>query len=147
MSNTPQPDEPLSVQDPATSLSKRAARRIIQRTFVRMGKDKVLRRLIRESQLTTLWIVEDWELDWTVNLHRGKFELERRPARRPDVTLSWPTAEEFFRQADGVSNPDSQVQLLPGQHRRLFETLLRSFFTMLRQVLADPVDALGESLL
>src|SRR5579863_2907297 len=98
MYNAPSPEELLPVQDPATCLSKRAARRIIQRTFVLMGKDKVLRQQIRESQTTTLWIIEDWDLEWTVFLHHGRFELERRSAKHPDVTLSWPTAEEFFRQ-------------------------------------------------
>jgi hypothetical protein len=148
MPDTPPQEATLPLQDPATSLSKRAARRIIQRTFVLMGKDKVLRQQIRESQITTLWIVEDWDLEWTVFLQRGKFELERRPAKHPDVTLSWPTAEEFFHQVDRSGDANVQVQVLPEQeHRRFFETLLRGFFSTLRHVLANPVDALGESLL
>jgi hypothetical protein len=148
MPDTPPQVATLPLQDPATSLSKRAARRIIQRAFVLMGKDKVLRQQIRESQITTLWIVEDWDLEWTVFLHRGKFELERRPAKHPDVTLSWPTAEEFFRQVDRSGDANVQVEILPEQeHRRFFETLLRGFFSTLRHVLANPVDALGESLL
>jgi hypothetical protein len=142
------PEEALPVQDPATSLSKRAARRIIQRTFVLMGRDKVLKQQIRESEITTLWMIEDWELEWTVFLRRGRFELERRPAKHPDVTLSWPTAEEFFRQVDRCGNTEIQFQILPEQERRrFFETLLRGFFSTLRHVLANPVDALGESLL
>ena len=148
MPNTPLPDEILPLQDPATSLSKRAARRIIQRAFVMMGRDKVMRQQIRELEITTLWILEDWGLEWTVYLHRGKFELERRPAKRPDVTLSWPTAREFFQQVDRTGEANVQVQILPPQeHRRFFETLLRGFFNSLRHVLANPVDALGESLL
>lgn len=141
-------EETPPVQDPSTSLSKRAARRIIQRTFVLMGKDKFLRQQIRESEITTLWIIEDWQLDWSVYLHRGKFEFERRSAKHPDVTLSWATAEEFFRQAECSGDADVQVEILPEQDRRRFmATLLRGFFTTLRQVLANPVDALGESLL
>ncbi len=148
MFNTFLPQETSPVQDPATALSKRAARRIIQRTFVLMGKDKVLRQQIRESEIATLWIVEDWELEWSVYLHRGKFEFERRSAKHPDVTLSWPTAEEFFRQVDRSGDANVQVQILPEQERRRFlETLLRGFFATLRHVLANPVDALGESLL
>jgi hypothetical protein len=148
MPNTPPQEETPPLQDPATSLSKRAARRIIQRTFVLMGKDKVLRQHIRESQITTLWIVEDWELEWTVFLHRGKFEFERRPAKHPDVTLAWPTAEEFFRQVDRSGDAIVKVQILPEQERRRFlEALLRGFFACLRHVLANPVGALGESLL
>jgi hypothetical protein len=148
MPNTQPPQEMLALQDPATSLSKRAARRIIQRTFILMGKDKFLRQQIRESEITTLWIVEDWELEWTVFLQRGKFELERRPAKHPDVTLTWATAQEFFQQVDRSGEANLQVQILPAQeHRRFFETLLRGFFACLRHVLANPVDALGESLL
>jgi hypothetical protein len=148
MPNTPPPEETLPAQDPATSLSKRAARRIIQRAFVLMGRDKVLRQQIRESEITTLWIVEDWDLQWTVFLHRGKFEFERRPAKHPDVTLAWPTAEEFFQQVDRSGEALVQVQILPAQeHRRFLETLLRGFFACLRHVLASPVDDVGESLL
>jgi hypothetical protein len=148
MLNTPPSAETLPVQDPATALSKRAARRIIQRTFVLMGKDKVLRQQIRESEITTLWVIEDWELEWTVFLQHGKFELERRSAKHPDVTLSWPTAVEFFRQVDRSGDANVQVEIAPEQERRrFFETLLRGFFATLRHVLANPVDALGESLL
>jgi len=58
---------------------KRAARRIIQRAFVLMGRDKVLRHQIRESESTTLWIVEDWEWSGPCSPPR-QFEIERRPA-------------------------------------------------------------------
>jgi hypothetical protein len=148
MPDIPPTEETLPLQDPATSLSKRAARRIIQRTFVLMGKDKVLRQQIRESEITTVWMIEDWDMEWTVLLRRGKFEFERRPSKHPDVTITWPTAEEFFRQVDRSGDANVQAQILPEQERRrFFETLLRGFFSCLRQVLANPVDALGESLL
>ena len=148
MPNTQPPEETLPRQDPAASLSKRAARRIIQRAIVLMGRDKVLRQQIRESQITTLWIVEDWELEWTVFLHRGRFEVERRPAKHPDVTLAWPTAEEFFQQVDRSGDAGVQFQILPAQERRrFFDTLLRGFFACLRHVLANPVDDVGETLL
>ncbi|HMD86123.1 MAG TPA: hypothetical protein VKO18_15625 [Terriglobia bacterium] len=148
MPNAPPPEETLPRQDPANSLSKRAARRIIQRAFVLMGRDKVLRQQIRETEITTLWIVEDWEMEWTVFLRRGRFEIERRPAKHPDVTLAWPTAEEFFQQVDRSGETNVKVQILPAQERRrFFETLLRGFFACLRHVLANPVDDFGESLL
>ncbi len=136
------------MQDPATSLSKRAARRIIQRTFVLMGKDKALRQLIRESEITTVWMIEDWELEWTVLLHRGKFEIERRQSKHPHATLCWPTAEGFFRQVDRPGEAGVEVQIIPEQdHPRFFETLLRGFFSTLRNVLENPVDAVGQNLL
>ena len=140
-------DSAPPTQDPATSLSKRAARRIIQRAFVLMGRDKTVRRHIRESELTTLWRVEDWDLEWTVFFHRGRFEVERRPAKRPDVTLTWATAEAFFQQADRA-DATWQVQMFPEQERhRFFDILLRGFFAWLRRVLLNPVDDVGESLL
>ena len=148
MPKTQPPEETLPHQDPATSLSKRAARRIIQRAFVLMGREKFLRQQIRESEITTLWTVEDWEMEWTVFLHRGRFEVERRPAKHPDVTLVWPTAREFFQQVDRSGEANVQVQILPApEHGRFFETLLRGFFTCLRRVLANPVDDVGENLL
>ena len=148
MSDSQPSDQLQTRQDPATSLSKRAARRIIQRAFVLMGRDKFLRHQIRECDLTTLWRVEDWQLEWTVFLHRGRFEVERRPAKHPEVTLSWPTAEVFFQQVDHTAETNTMVQMQSAQeHRRLLETLLRGFFDCLRHVLSNPVDDVGESLL
>lgn len=142
------PEEPSEVQNPAATLSKRAARRIIQRAFVLMGRDKALRQQIREVEISTFWIIEDWELEWTVFLHRGKFEVERRPAKHPDVTLLWPTAEEFFQQTHRPSGAEVQVQISPPQdRRRFFDTLLRGFFNCLRHVLQNPVDDVDESLI
>jgi hypothetical protein len=129
-------------------LSKRAARRIIQRAFVLMGRDKALRQHIREADLTTLWALEDWDLAWTVAFRRGRFEVERRPARHPDVTLTWATAQEFFRPDDPAEDGSQQVRLEPAEgHRRFFQPLLRGFFNSLRHVLRNPVDDTGESLL
>ena len=85
--------------------SKRAARRILQRAFVLTGRDKPLRQHIREVQFTTLWVLEDWDLAWTVIIDRGKIEFERRPAKHPDLTFTWPTAEEFFATAGLSSQP------------------------------------------
>jgi hypothetical protein len=148
MPNVPPIEETPPLQDPATSLSKRAARRIIQRTFVLMGKDKTIKQLIRESDMTTVWIVEDWELEWTVLLQRGKFEVERRQAKHPDVTLYWPTAVEFFNQVDRPSSTNIQVQITPEpDQKRFYDTLLRGFFSTLRRVLENPVDAVGQNLL
>ena len=88
--------------------SKRAARRILQRAFVLTGRDRPLRQHIREAHLTTLWIVEDWDLVWTVTIDRGKVEFERRPAKHPDLTLSWPTAREFFSSASLSFRPRTE---------------------------------------
>jgi len=79
--------------------SKRAARRLIQRAFVLTGRDKHLRQHLRAARLTTLWNLQDWDLVWTVIIDRGRIEFDRRPAKHPDLTLSWETANEFFSSA------------------------------------------------
>ena len=88
-------------QSPESSLppSKRAARRILQRAYVLTGRDRTLRQHIREARFTTLWILEDWDFAWTVIVDRGRIEFERRPAKHPDLTFSWPTADGFFSSA------------------------------------------------
>jgi len=144
----PEPEESAPPrQDPAASLSKRAARRLIQRAFVLAAREKAIRQLIREAELSTLWVLQDWKLEWTVFLHRGRFEVERRPAKHPDVTLLWPTAQEFFQQAERAGGHVQVEFIPPQQRRRFFEPLLRGFFASLRQVLRNPVDDQGESLL
>lgn len=138
----------LESENYGITLSKRAARRIIQRAFVLTGRDKRVREHIRTTQLTTLWVLEDWNLAWTVFLHRGRLEVARRPGKHPDVTFSWPTADEFFHQAERVGDAPVQVHFLPAQeHPRFFQPLLRGFFTALRHVLSNPMDDQGVSLL
>ena len=120
---------------------------MIQRAFVLMGRDKALRQHFREATLVTLWTIEDRQLQWTVYLHHGKFEVERRPARAPALTFTWATAEEFFQQAERGENTLGAVQIVPPPERRRFtETLLRGFFACLHRVLANPVDDVGEPL-
>jgi hypothetical protein len=128
--------------------SKRAARRIIQRAFVLTGRDRQLRQHIREARLTTLWLVEGWDLVWTVTIDRGKIEFERRPAKQPDLTISWQTANEFFSRARESASPESKLELAGNiELRRVASQLLKCFFGYLGHVLRDPVDDVGESLL
>jgi len=169
-------------QESSLPPSKRAARRIIQRAFVLTGRDRRLRQHIREARLTTLWILEDWDLVWTVMIDRGKIEFERRPAKHPDMTLSWPTAGELFASASlsfrtrsrGTGIPDGpgfQSEVPPGrsaqgrndsdsalpesslelagnlEQRRVASNLLKCFLGHLGDVLRNPVDGAGESLL
>ena len=70
------------------SISKRAARRLIQQAIVLTGRDLSVRQHIREVQLATLWVLEDWNFEWTVNLDRGKVRFDRRPARAPFTGLN-----------------------------------------------------------
>jgi hypothetical protein len=128
--------------------SKRAARRILQRAFVLAGRDRKLRQHIREARLTTLWILEDWDLVWTVIIDRGRIEFERRPAKHPDLTLSWQTADEFFSCGREGAWPESRLELAGGlELQRVASNLLNCFFGYLGHVLRNPVDGAGESLL
>ena len=147
--------------------SKRAARRIVQRAFVLTGRDRHLRQQIRSARFATLWILEDWELVWTVVIDRGRLEFDRRPAKHPDLIFNWPTASDFFLAASddrrraaltaGLGqSPGSAVRggtqaalTLTGnvELRRLAGNLLHCFLGHLGHVLRNPVDGSGESLL
>lgn len=139
--------EPQSAST-SVGLSKRAARRIIQRAFVLAGRDKHVRQHIREAHFTTLWLLQDWNLTWTVVLDRGKFTFERRPAKKPDLVLSWRTAEEFFNQGEDGTPVESTFELEGAlELHRFYAPVLKGLFASLRQVLHNPIDDAGESLL
>jgi hypothetical protein len=128
--------------------SKRAARRILQRAFVLTGRDRKLRQHIREVRFTTLWVVEDWDLRWTVIIDHGKIEFDRRPAKHPDLTLNWQTADEFFSAAGENASPQNRVDsAVDLELKRVTNTLLKFFLGYLGDVLRNPLDAAGESLL
>jgi len=128
--------------------SKRAARRILQRAFVLTGRDRQLRQHIREARLTTVWMLEDWDLVWTVIIDRGKIEFDRRPAKHRDLTLSWQTANEFFSCAEQSASPAGSLDLAENTElQRVARHLLKCFFGYLGHVLRNPVNGAGESLL
>ena len=123
------------------SISKRAARRLLQRAFVLVGRDRTVRQHIREASVITLWVLEDWRFEWTVTLERGKVHFDRRPARAPDMTLTWPSAEEFFNALWEGRNPDSSL-LLEGDlgERRYLDPVYGAFCRLSQQVLRYPFD-------
>lgn len=128
--------------------SKRAARRLIQRAFVLAGRDKHLRQHIREAHLTTRWVLRDWELAWTVLISHGHIEFDRRPAKHPDLTLTWENASDFFTHAEtGAPLPEEVVLEGDPALRRFSEPVYKAFFRSLGSVLRYPVDEQGESLL
>jgi hypothetical protein len=142
------------------TLSKRAARRVIQRAFVLAGRDRVVRQHIREAQLTTRWVLEDWNLEWTLTIDRGKLDFERRPAKHADLVLTWPSAADFFREVQTASrsrgglaiSPDQQgegsVVILSSDVRlvKMLEPVYFAFCATLREVLTNPVDENGDPL-
>ena len=129
----------------APGLSRRAARRVIQRAFVLAGRDRSVRQHIREAESTTLWTIADWDFTWTVAFERGRMRFDRRPSKRPHLTLAWPTAAEFFRQVEaGRFSPDLAGENPPP--RRTIEIVCQAFCRSLREVLEDPVDENGDPL-
>lgn len=135
-----------AVADP-TSLSKRAARRLIQRAFVLAGRDRNVRQHIREASGAILWVIEDWDLAWTIFFDKGKLEFDRRPAKRPDLTLTWPTAEEFFSQIESTARRADRPERAGNPRLWKFgQPVYAAFLAALREVLLDPVDEDGTRL-
>jgi hypothetical protein len=137
----------LNVPD-RPSISKRAARRLIQQAFVLTGRDRSVRQHIREAHLETLWVLEDWNFEWTIILDRGKLRFERRAARSPDMTLTWPEAAKFFdtiqegRVRDGAMKMEGNLVF-----QTYVEPLYRSFCRSLEHVIKYPVDDAGNYLM
>lgn len=130
------------------SISKRAARRLIQQAFVLTGRDRPVRQHIREVRLATLWILESWNFEWTVNLDRGKIRFDRRPTRAPDVTLTWADAEEFFKSIQEGNSPDDSLAMEGDTRLRLLvDPVYRSFCRSLEQVIKYPFDDAGNPLM
>lgn len=143
--NYPGDDEPLSAgpADPAL-LSRRAARRLFQRAFVLAGRDRNVRQHIREAHCVILWVIEDWDFAWTIFMDKGKIEFDRRPTKRPDLTLTWPTAEDFFKQVQkGTRKDDAPAHAGDAAAWKVAQPLFSGFCAALREVLLDPVDENG----
>ena len=132
-----------AVADP-TALSKRAARRIFQRAFVLGARDRNVRQHIREAHCLILWVIEDWDLTWTVSLNRGIVEFDRRPTKRPDLTLTWRTADEFFKQAEITGrNDDGPERNGDVKLWKVAQPVYAGFCASLRELLLNPVDESG----
>jgi hypothetical protein len=138
--------EPEAARFPA--LSKRAARRVIQRAFVLVGREKSIRQHLREASCNTLWSIEDWGLEWTLSVERGRFEFHRGRTGRPQVTYSWQHAEDFFSQVEtGASNPQTFQCEGSREVQRLLAPVFAAFAKSLSGVLQYPFDDAGERLL
>jgi hypothetical protein len=130
------------------ALSKRGARRAIQRAFVLVGRDRRIRQHLREIHLTTLWLLEDWGLEWTVILDHGRIDFHRGRVAKPNLTFAWRTAEAFFSQIE-TGNPVEGAFELVGDAawKKLCEPVYEAFCGSLRGVLRNPIDDAGERLL
>jgi hypothetical protein len=129
-----------------SQLSKRAARRLIQRALVLAGRERTLRQHIREAELVTLWVLEDWELEWTLTLDHGKLDFERRASKHPDATFAWSATADFFRQVERGNLEPTVTYAGPAVPHRALEPLFHAFCAALRAVLQNPVDGNGDPL-
>ena len=121
---------------------------MIQQAFVLTGRDRSVRQHIREARIETLWVLENWNLAWTVAIDRGKVRFERRPARTPDLSLTWTDAEEFFAAIQEGRVPDgSRVVAGNLDFQAYVEPVYRSFCRSLEQVIKYPVDDAGNPLM
>lgn len=128
-----------------SQLSKRAARRLIQRAFVLAGRDKAVRQAIREARLSTAWSIEDWSFVFTLLLDRGRLDFERRPAKKNDASFTWATATGFFSDVE-TGRLTAAAHEGPREWRHAFELLFRVFAGALRKLLENPVDENGDPL-
>jgi len=129
-------------------LSKRGARRVIQRAFVLVGRERAIRQHIREVELNTHWAIEDWGLEWTVVFDHGRLEFHRGHIGKPQLTYLWETGDEFLAQVESGTAPGKGFQLVGDPiWRRVVDPVFNSFLTALRAVLADPIDDDGVRLL
>jgi len=151
----------MQTTDPTSdspTLSKRAARRLIQRAFVLAGRDRIVRQHIREARLTTSWVLEDWKLAWTLILDRGKLDFDRRPIKNADLILIWTSASAFFQEVQNATR--SRGWLGAGQRgeapeaklngdvqlAKVLEPVYFAFCAALRELLINPVDENGDPL-
>ncbi len=129
-------------------ISKRAARRLIQQALVLTGRDRLVRQHIREARIETLWVLEDWDFEWTVIIDRGKVRFDRRPTRTPDMTLTWPDAAEFLAAVQEGRVPDDSRVLAGNTDLRTYvEPVYKSFCRWLEQVIKYPNDDAGNPLM
>src|SRR5215472_12827617 len=128
-------------------ISKRAAQRLIQRALVLAGRSRNVRQHIREADLTSVWSIDDWGLEWAVAIRHGKLDFDRRLPNQPDIQVSWPTAEAFFQEADStrVGSRSLYYEGPPGT-RRMWDIIHHAFRTALADLLQNPVDQDGRSL-
>lgn len=122
-------------------LSKRAARRLIQRAFVLLGRNKQVRQHFREVRMKMLCVLTDADFEWAVLFDKGKVQFDRRPVKHPDITLTWARADAFFESArSGRDQPDDYSMEGPPELRRLAEMLWRALREELGNVLRFPID-------
>ena len=139
-----EPEAPATVP----ALSKRGARRAIQRAFVLAGRERAIRQHLRNASFTILWIIEDWGLEWTAICDRGRIEFHRGRAGKPQLTYTWVTAEDFLARFEPGKTPGEQPQLQGDLRlRRLAEPVFDAFMDSLHGVLTNPVDDEGERLI
>ena len=79
-------------------------------------------------------------------MDRGVLSFERRPARRPDVTFTWPSSAEFFRHVEsGIEDP-SLITEGESEACRVAGWVRVALLETLREVIKHPFDEKGQRL-
>ena len=98
--------------------------------------------------MISIWSIEDWGLEWAVVIRHGKLDFDRRLPRQADIRVSWTTASGFFREAGSPRSSESEARYEGSpEARRLWDTLYREFRAALAELLQNPVDQDGRSLM
>jgi len=128
-------------------LSKRAAQRLIQRALVLAGRSRNVRQHIREADLSSIWTIEDWGLEWAVKIRRRRLDFDRRLPHQPDIRITWPTAEGLFGEGSGSEPVADQARFEgPPEARRIWDVIHHAFSVALGELLKNPVDQDGRRL-
>ena len=113
-----------------------------------VGRSRAIRQHLRSSSFTTLWVIEDWGLEWTVICHGGYLDFHRGRAGKPQITYTWPTAEEFLAQVESGKAVADQPRIEGDSTLRgLAARAVDGFMDSLPAVLANPVADEGERVL
>jgi hypothetical protein len=131
----------------APGLSKRAARRLIQRAFVLVVRTRAIRQPLRDVDINTWWLIEDWGLDWTIVYDHGKLEYHRGKAGKPHLIYTWRTAEDFLKCVENCSLTGDGFECEGDLAlQRISTPVFKAFLGEMRELIRYPVDADGESL-
>lgn len=128
-------------------LSKRATQRLIQRALVLAGRSRNVRQHIREADFSSVWSIEDWGLEWAVEIRRGRLDFDRRLPHQPDFRITWPTADGFLAEGRGSGSIVDQARYEgPPEARRIWDVIHHAFAAAFGEVLQNPVDQDGRRL-
>jgi len=74
-------------------------------------------------------------------------QFDRRPTRKPDLTLTWRTAEDFFKESEASERGQERSEVTGNLELcRFTGPVCQAFWASLRELLKNPVDESGDPL-